>query len=317
MLVVTIGEALFDVFSNSRRLGGAPLNTAVHVSQLGRDVGIKSMLVSRTGRDELRKELLKSCQKFDVCTEYVQCDDGYPTDQVIVTFTDKGEPQYQISQPAAWDGLAWGDKLDSLAKKCDAICFGSLAQRCRHSRSTIQRFLSTSKAILKLFDVNLRLDFYTPEIICQSCELANVVKLNEHELSEVSKMLGIVSGFSSNDSEAADRMASELICRFNLDVVALTRGARGTCLYTEEGKHEGVAESAIPNEQADPVGAGDACSAAIMCGLLLEMPYVEIATLGNKIGANVASCPGATPGLGDFAHNLAAHILKSDKQDYF
>lgn len=317
MLVVAVGEALFDVFLDSRQLGGAPLNTAVHASQLGRDIGIRSTLISRTGRDELRKELLKSCQEFEVCTEYVQYDDTYPTDQVFVTFTDKGEPQYQISHPVAWDGLVWDNKLDSLAKKCDAICFGSLAQRCSRSRRTIQRFVSTSKANLKLFDVNLRLDCYTPEIICQSCELANVVKFNEHELSEVSTMLGIVSGGSSDDGEATDRMASEFICRFNLDVVALTRGARGTCLYTEKGKHEGIMESAIPSEQADPVGAGDACSAAIICGLLLKMPYAEIATLGNKIGAHVASCPGATPGLEDFAQNLAAHISKSDKQDYF
>ncbi len=288
--VVGIGEALFDIVGNEQHPGGAPLNLAVHAHQLSRPAGGRGVLVSRVGQDGLGEQISEVLRGREMTGDYLQTDPDHATGRVYIECDDAGEPTYDIAENAAWDLLQYDTELDPLAMACQGICFGSLAQRHAQSRNTIYRFLDTSRARYKLFDANLRQPFFDRQHVARSCESATVVKVNLHELDTLTEMLSLGDGL-------ADDRAKRLLERCALRMVVLTRGQAGTVLYTGDGRYEGEPASYPPTDDADAVGAGDACAAAVLVGLVTRMPTGDIATLANHAGAYVASRPGATPDL--------------------
>ncbi len=280
--IVGIGEALFDIFGSEEKLGGAPLNVAVHAHRLAQDRG-QGLVVSRVGDDELGRQVLRELKQRGLNNTYMQVDPDRATGRVYVTLDD-GDPSYEIVEDVAWDTLQWDPDLEDLARRADAVCFGSLAQRDAQSRSTIIRFVESSRHAVRLFDANLRQDYYDARILRRSCEVASVVKLNRDELPLVCDMLNV-------------KDAPALVTAFELDVLAVTRGSEGTRLYSRKGHVDGAPAAYNPRPDADAVGAGDACAAAIAVGLVMRKPMQAVADLANLMGAHVAGQPGATPDL--------------------
>jgi fructokinase len=296
--VVGLGEALFDVFPEAQILGGAPLNVAVHAHQLAQVRAGRGVVVSRVGQDDLGARVAEELANRSMTSEFLQSDPDHPTGEVFVSVDANGQPSYDIVENSAWDWLQFDPDVEDLARRTDAVCFGSLAQHNAQSRNSIYRFLDTCRpAAVKMFDVNLRLDFHDAQIVRRSCELANVVKLNNEELPVVASYLGL-----SGDGD--DAVISHMIKLYGLKHVVLTRGKLGTVLYSASAKHAGppVSYPAAPN--ADAVGAGDACSAAVLVGLTLRLTGDRIVQLANHAGAFVASQPGATPKLPDDVLNM-------------
>lgn len=294
--IVGLGEALFDLFPDRQILGGAPLNVAVHAHQLGGAVGGRGVVVSRIGQDDLGSLLLDDLRGRGMSTDYVQTDPDHPTGRVYVSFNDDGSHSFEIIRNVAWDWLQFDPDMESLAAACDAVCYGSLAQRDAQSRNTIYRFLTAARRAVRLFDVNLRQDYFNRDVLNRSCELATAVKLNDQELPVVARLLNLRAA-----ADGADALAGELLKRFNLRLLALTRGAKGTVLYAAETS--GVRRIEQPPvsypaaDAADSVGAGDACAAGLLVGMILRWPMTRTLELANHAGAYVASQPGATPAM--------------------
>lgn len=295
--IVGIGEALFDLFPDGERLGGAPLNVAVHANQLAQVRGGRGVVVSRVGQDELGQRLVEELRSRGMTTEFIQTDPDRPTGRVYINIKPDGEPQFEILRDAAWDVLSFEFDLEDLAYRCEAVCFGSLAQRDAQSRNAIYRFLDATRRAAKMYDVNLRGEI-DQGALRRSCEMASIVKLNERELPMVISALGMGSA-GRGEMDAAERQAEALVKEFGLEMVVLTRGQRGTKLITAGERVEGEPASYDAAEGADAVGAGDACAAAILVGRVLRMPLEKMANLANHAGAYVASQPGATPALPD------------------
>lgn len=288
--VVGLGEALFDVFPSAPRLGGAPLNVAVHAHRLLAAHGGAGCVVSRIAEDDLGQQLLEQVQKFGLDADTLQRRATYPTGRVEVEIKDDGSHRFHIADPSAWDQLEFTPGLAALAPRCAAVAFGTLAQRHPDARRAIRAFLDAAPDAIKLFDVNLRAsdgkDFYDPDTLTAGCTAADLVKLNDEELDTV--------------CAAADvEDAAALVDRFGLRALILTRGPEGTAALTPEGWLEGEPVSYPRVDGADTVGAGDACSAGLLAALVLGHPLPFALNLANHLGAYVAGQPGATPALPD------------------
>ena len=301
-VVIGLGEALFDCFEDRSLLGGAPVNFTVHAHQLLTRRGGRGVLVSRIGADPLGKNLLAEVEHRGIETGFLQTDPVHPTGRVDVLVSQDGQPTYRIAEEVAWDFLEFTESLKSLAPKCTAVCFGTLAQRSRVSRETIQRFLEEAVHATKLFDVNLRQNYYDEDLLRESFTAATAVKLNEEELTIVGDLLGTID----SGQRSQDQTAEQLMDEFQLEFLALTRGSEGTGLYQGGERAEGTPVRAEARPDADSVGAGDACCAGIMVGMLSKWPLQETADLANRLGAFVASQPGGTPKLPDELLDLAA-----------
>jgi fructokinase len=229
-LILGLGELLWDVLPEGSRLGGAPSNFAVMAGRLGDHAAI----LSRIGRDELGRQAVDVLDPLPVDSSHLQVDSNHATGRVTVTL-ESGQPRFTIHEPAAWDFLELTDQWVSLAERADAICFGSLAQRCLESRQTIQTLAAqTSSKCVRLFDVNLRAPFYSGEVLQESLELATVMKMNDAEAPLVLGLLGLPAAGGS-PSEQLRLGAERLLDEFpTLDMVALTRGGQGSLLVTRE-----------------------------------------------------------------------------------
>jgi fructokinase len=286
--IVGIGEALFDVFpTGARKLGGAPLNFAVHANQLARSLGGCGIAVSRVGTDDLGERVFQTLADLGMNTRYVQHDSAHPTGQVLVGLSATGQPEYTIETGAAWDFLKFEEDMTELAESCDAVCFGSLAQRSRQARESIRLFLRLAKDAVRLFDVNLRQNWYDFPTLIDSCGAATAIKLNIDEFN----ILIDLFGFPREDG------VQSFFHHFPLDHLVLTRGELGTAIYTRSEAVDGEPASYPMTAESDAVGAGDACAAAVVVGLLAKMPLAEIASAANHVGAFVAASQGATPVL--------------------
>ena len=298
--IVGLGEALFDIFSDRQVLGGAPLNVAVHAHQLAAPRGGSGVVVSRVGQDELGSRVHQELAGRGMSTTYVQTDPDHPTGRVFVRVDEQGEPAYDIADDAAWDWIQSDPDLTDLAHQCNAVCFGLLSQRHHQSRSSIRRFLTDARQAVRLLDLNLRQGFYDARLFRTACELATAVKLNVEELdilcSAVAAGAGVASG---GDDGEPDRKIESLFRRFDFQTIILTRGEQGTIIYTPTNRYEGQPVSYDSQPNADAVGPGDACAAAVLVGQLLRLPTQQIANLANQAGAYVASTQGATPKLPD------------------
>ncbi|MEX2168584.1 MAG: carbohydrate kinase [Pirellulales bacterium] len=292
LTIVGLGESLFDCFPDQAIMGGAPLNLAVHADQILRPLGGRGVVATSVGRDDLGQQILDELHDRNMEVSHVQVDGVHPTGTVRVTVDDNGNAAYVFAPNVAWDHLTLTPGWQALASTCDAVCFGTLAQRSPESRLAIEKYLEHAPQALRLFDVNLRLDFYSSEIIERSLQLASAVKLNDGELPEVAKALGL-----QNLEGDEDTLAQQIIERFNLDWLALTRGPLGTVIYAKGAMYVGETFRFPPADRADTVGAGDACGAGLVVGFLLGWPMQHTVNLANRLGAYLASQPGATPTL--------------------
>ena len=298
LTIVGLGESLFDVFPDRAILGGAPLNVACHAQQLCSVNGGRGVVASRTGADDLGRRMLDELRTRGLTTDFVQIDDAYPTGRVDIALRG-GEPTYDFLADVAWDHLEWSPEWRRLAETCDAVVFGTLAQRCPNSRATVQRFVEAARQAIRLFDVNLRVNFFDADCLRRGIELATAVKLNAEELPIVLRLLGLAAEASDETLRAEPASgARRLVQAFapsDLRCVVVTRGEQGTELITHEATVRGTVAQFQRHPQADNVGAGDACSAGLLWGWLNQWPEERTVTLANRLGAYVASQPGATP----------------------
>jgi fructokinase len=281
--VVGIGELLWDLFPAGKKMGGAPANFAFHAQSLGAE----SYVVSAIGSDKLGQEILDNLKKVDLTDQYIRTNKKHPTGTVEVNLDAKGNPNFVIHTDVAWDYISFSKKLSDLSVKADAICFGTLAQRAIQSRQTIKKVLQASgRQCLKIFDINLRQTFYTVEIIMSGLFLANCLKLNDHELDLLASILSLKG--------SENHILKTLLEKFNLDIIALTKGEKGSRLFTR------TTESNLPASKiriVDTVGAGDAFTAGLAMGLLQNRPLEQIHSNASKLAAYVCTQEGATPPL--------------------
>ncbi len=286
-LIAGLGELLWDCFPEGKRPGGAPANFAFHASRLG----ARGVAVSRIGEDREGDELAASLARAGLDISKLQSDASHSTGSVRIEFAC-GQPQYEIVAPAAWDFLSWTTELAALAAECDAVCFGTLAQRAAVSRETIQRFVSVNKErkpdALRIFDVNLRQRYFSRELLLWGMERATVLKLNAEELPVLAALFGW-------ETEPHAAIAS-LFERFPVRFAALTLGGDGAWLVSRE---ERAFAKPLKVAVADTVGAGDAFAAALAVGLFVARPLQTVVDDANALGAYVASQPGAMPQGGE------------------
>ena len=281
--IVGLGEILWDVFPTHKQLGGAPANFA-YISGL---LGERSIVATRIGNDELGNEVIRRLQALGLGTSYVQRDPRHPTGTVKVEVARDGQPRFDIVHPVAWDFLEWTPELESLAKRADAICFGSLVQRGPQSRETIHRFLnSTREDAVRIFDVNLRQAFFSAEILASSAQKANILKVNHEEFPIV------VNALSRRPLDDHLRSAQWLCRRFDLDLVCITRGANGSILVKSLEHHEHPGYKVMVT---DAVGSGEAFTATLIHHYLRGSSLEVMNDAANRVGAWVASKAGATP----------------------
>jgi len=304
--IVGLGEALFDLLPDRQVLGGAPLNVAVHAHQLAAPLGGRGVVVSRIGQDELAERVIEELRRRGMTGQYLQSDPDHDSGRVYVSVDAQGQPDYEIVRDVAWDWIQYDPDLEDIAHRCEAVCFGTIAQRNSQSRHTIYRFLDAcANRAIRMFDVNLRQCYYDQNVLRRSCEFANVVKLNTDELESVTSLLAVGS-----PGDGVDDRIRGLIRMFDLRLVVLTRGRDGTVLYSASEsaseKQESEPVHGKPAPGADAVGAGDACAAAVLIGLVLHWPMDRIVRLANHAGAYVASQPGATPVLPQSIMDMAA-----------
>ena len=282
--VIGIGEALFDVLPEGKKLGGAPANFAYHVSQFG----IESCAVSAMGDDELGKELEAELNEHHLNYQIEKVD--YPTGTVQVLLDANGIPAYEIKEGVAWDNIPFTPALEEKAKNCTAVCFGSLAQRSEVSRNTIHRFLDTmpdEEGRYKVFDINLRQGFFTKEIITESIRRCNILKINDEELITISRLFGYPGIDLQNKCWL-------LLGKYNLKMLILTCGVNGSYVFTP-GEVSFIDTPKV--EVADTVGAGDSFTGAFVASILRGKSVREAHELAVKVSAYVCTQNGAMPVL--------------------
>ena len=289
--VIGLGEALFDCLPTGRKLGGAPANFAYHVSQFGFD----SCAISAIGDDELGQEIIDTFDKVGL--HYCLPKVDFPTGTVQVTLNDKGIPQYEICLGVAWDNIPLTEELLSMAKEAKAVCFGSLAQRSATSRATINAMLEAMPAdTLKVFDINLRQQWYNREIIENSLHHCNILKINDEELDIVAPMLLSVktdpSALIAQDKEKTLRVCRALIELYELRLLILTCGTNGSYVITKDA----CSFVETPKvEVADTVGAGDSFTGAFIAKLLQGADIIQAHEIAVKVSAFVCTQSGAMP----------------------
>jgi fructokinase len=318
MTFVGIGEVLFDVFeAGTETLGGAPLNAAVSVHRLASHLSVgRGTVVSRVGSDQRGNRILESLRLLGMPDRYIGKDAIHPTGCVSV-FMREDEPGYQIEAGAAWDYMTDEPALRDLAGQCDAVCFGSLAQRSPVSRETIRRFLQNAPQAIRLYDVNLRRNTltgeegYSQEIISYGCQVASIIKANQSELFVAMDLLGMDCP-AGRSIDGIRRGMGMLLERFPVRAVVVTRGAEGTVALTRHGEFDLSAPVEIDGTP-HPVGAGDACSAGVLFGFALGWGIHSTMELANRMGADVAVHPSATPPLSDRTLHFASAQLESNR----
>jgi len=277
--VVGLGEVVWDVFSNQRRLGGAPANVAYHAAALGD----KAVLASRVGQDALGQEALELLSRRGVDVSAVQQDRQFPTGTVQVTLDAQGQPSYVIDGAAAWAHPQWTPCWSGLIRRASVVCFGTLLQSSAPGREVLRRAREACSAgTVWLLDLNLRPPFDAAPALDAALDAATVVKLSQEEAVALSQHLGVKDA------------ATWLVQQGGKDLVAVTRGQRGSLLITRDGSHTHPGYP-LGSTRGDPVGAGDAFTAALAHHLVRGHPPGRINGAANLYAAHVASCEGAMP----------------------
>lgn len=279
-LVVGLGEVLWDMLPEGRKIGGAPVNFAYHAGQFG----IDTMAVSAIGNDKLGEDTIAEMNGKHL--NHIFPSVPYPTGSVQVSLDEKGVPAYDIKENVAWDNIPFTNEIESVARSCRAVCFGSLAQRNAVSRNTIRKFIeSTPDGCIRIFDINLRQNFYTSNVIHDSLELCNILKINDEEIMLVSRMFNY-------DSSNIENVCRTIMEDFSLEMVILTCGTKGSYIFTKGG----VSFMPTPKVNvADTVGAGDSFTGSFCAAILRGLPVAEAHKKAVEVSAYVCTQNGAMP----------------------
>ena len=281
-IIVGLGEALWDVLPDGKKIGGAPANFAYHVGRFG----YRSVAISAIGEDRLGDETIAALDEKGL--GYIFPRVPYPTGTVQVTLDDEGIPTYDIRENVAWDNIPFTPEIEKAALNCRAVCWGSLAQRNVVSRQTINRFLDVmpnGDGRLKIFDVNLRQNFYTKEVLSESVERCNILKINDEELVTIGRLFGY-PGLDMRDK------CWLILGKYNLDMLVLTCGVNGSYVFTPGS----ISFQETPSvEVADTVGAGDSFTGSFCAAILGGMPVHEAHRLAVRVSAYVCTQNGAMP----------------------
>ena len=282
--VVGLGEVLWDILPEGKKLGGAPANFAYHAGQfLGMD---NTMAISALGDDPLAAETIEALKKNKL--NYLLPRVPYPTGTVQVTLDGQGIPSYEIKENVAWDNIPFNVEIANIALNCQAVCFGSLAQRNSVSRTTIQQFLDATPAdCLRIFDINLRQHFYNKEIIQDSIRRCNILKINDEEL----ELVGQLFGYPDLNFENKCWL---ILGKYNLDMLVLTCGTNGSYVFTPGNV------SFLPTPKvkvADTVGAGDSFTGSFVASILKGKTVAEAHSIAVQVSAYVCTQNGAMPSL--------------------
>lgn len=281
--IIGLGEVLYDVLPEGAKLGGAPANFAYHASQFGFD----AMAVSAVGNDALGDKALETFDNNGL--KYIIPRVSYPTGTVKVTLDAEGVPTYTFTPDVAWDHIPFTPEMEALAKKAGAVCFGSLAQRSEASRKTIRQFIeATPDDCLKIFDINLRGNFYNKEILQESMRHADILKINDEELVTIGRMFD----YPGLDMEEKCRI---LLHRYHFKMVVLTCGTNGSYVFVPDGETSFMPTPKV--EVADTVGAGDSFTGAFTACLLAGKTIKEAHERAVKVSAFVCTQKGAMPKL--------------------
>jgi fructokinase len=280
MNITSIGEILFDIYPNHKRLGGAPLNFIYHVKKLT-DSG---NIISRVGKDVLGNKAINDLKHSGLSFEFIQHDNLHPTGMAIVHLDDSGIPNFKIDTDSAYDFIEMNDENENLIiADTDCLYFGTLAQRSELSRKTIQSFFNRG---LKYFaDLNLRQNFYDEEILSASLKAADFIKVNYEEMH-------ILNDIILQSEYHTEKVAYELMEKFEINMIVVTRGKDGSSIF-ENGKR--YDHSNVDVKVVDTTGAGDAFAAVLCVGYLhgLEIPYIN--KLANDFASEICQFEGALP----------------------
>jgi fructokinase len=292
--VVGIGEVLWDILPSGPQLGGAPANFAYHAKNLGAD----AQVITRVGNDVFGREILRRFDGWGLDKRTVQVDQTLPTGQASVSLEAGGVPVFVIGENVAWDNLALTEEALEAARQADVICFGSLAQRSEASAAVIKQVLAAASFdAVRILDINLRQKFYHQPMIERSLGMASVLKLNDQELNILARMFALTG--------TVNQQIEQLAGKFDLQLIALTRGAQGSLLYRAGAWSDLPAE---PLKIADTVGAGDAFTAGMAMGLVAGLSLDQTHRLASEIARHVCSQPGATPAMpGNIREEFARH----------
>lgn len=279
-LVVGLGEVLWDMLPEGRKIGGAPVNFAYHAGQFG----IDTMAVSAIGNDKLGEDTIAEMNGKHL--NHIFPSVPYLTGSVQVSLDEKGVPAYDIKENVAWDNIPFTNEIESVARNCRAVCFGSLAQRNAVSRNTIRKFIeSTPSGCIRIFDINLRQNFYTSNVIRDSLEHCNILKINDEEIMLVSRMFNY-------DSSNIENVCRTIMEDFSLEMVILTCGTKGSYIFTKDG----VSFMPTPKVNvADTVGAGDSFTGSFCAAILRGLPVAEAHKKAVEVSAYVCTQNGAMP----------------------
>ena len=282
--IISLGEVLWDLFPEGARFGGAPANFAYHAANIGAEV----TMVSAVGDDQRGQQAIEILKGFKIDTSLMQVDPEQDTGTVEVELDSQGKPRFTIHENTAWDDLAWSPALASKIVEADALYFGTLGQRGATSRTTIRRALDVAKAagVLCILDINLRSPYFSPELIRESIEQADILKLSDDELDSVAQACSI-----SLTSDAAT-ILRDIMKRFELSSVVMTRGAEGALFVSAD---ETVDQPGIPTKVVDTVGAGDSFTAALITGLLQGKDASRLIQDACETASAVCAQSGAIP----------------------
>jgi len=284
--IAGIGELLWDVLPGNEVLGGAPVNFAYHVTALGE----RGIPVSTIGRDFRGEKALVELQNRGVDIGAISRSEDFATGYVTATLDKEGKATYLFPEEVAWDHLLVNEYAENLRSELDAVCFGSLAQRSEHARRAIHGFLDMlSGETVKVFDINLRQDYFSRQVIEFSLKQTDILKLNEEELPVLASLLELKG--------PGDTWLSALIEKYHLEMAILSRGDKGSLLVTQDLFSE---HSGIITHVEDTIGAGDAFTAAVTIGYLRGMALEDINEQANRIAAYVCSQQGAMPLMPEF-----------------
>jgi fructokinase len=279
--VVAFGEILWDLLPDKVILGGAPFNFTYRIHSLGHNASI----ISSIGNDDLGKEALIKVRDLGMPTEHIQQDQRYPTGTVEVILDEDKKPDYNIITGVAYDHIRLEESLFSLVKKADCLCFGSLAQRNKESRQTLQALLASFKGRFRFYDINLRKNCYDREVIHASLLSTDLLKLNDEEAVEMNELLQL-------GGEGLKGIGEAIVREYPVQACVITLGSNGVLALSSDD--EIVYEPGYQVLMQDPLGAGDAFSAGFVSQLLAGSDLRRACRFGNQLGAIVATQAGAT-----------------------
>jgi len=279
--IVAYGEVLWDLLPSGPVLGGAPLNFAYRINSLG----YRGVMISQLGQDAFGDQALAQMIALGMETPFIQRTSEYPTGTVVITLDERKNPDFTIIPNVAYDYIRHTAEMEELVRKAECLCFGTVAQRSDVSRKTLEKVLAAFSGKYALYDINLRKNCYTAEIVKASIVKSHILKLNEHEMPVVAQMYGL-------PDTSIPQFADGLFQKTALHYCLVTLGERGAFAASNDG--EKVYAPAYRVNLVDTCGSGDSFTAGFLYTLLENKGLRQACQFGNALGAMVAEQPGAT-----------------------